>query len=136
MHNFILFVNNNKKALQGERIETPGYILSKKLAIDYNHYITNQLMKPLQQLFGLALDKIYTYLGKNKDKQGYYVEIERLNSLFGEDVETFMKQKEKYCSAKIKEILFQPFLTKIHNSQNGIQTIDGLFARLPMRPKK
>jgi hypothetical protein len=47
-----------------------------------------------------------------------------------------MKQKEKYCSAKIKEVLFQPFLNKIHNSQNGIQTIDGLFARLPMRPKK
>jgi DNA polymerase elongation subunit (family B) len=132
---YVYFVNTDKKALQGEKIETPQFILSKKLKIDYNHYITNQLMKPLQQLFGLALDKIYTYLGKNKDKQGYYVEIERLNSLFGEDVETFMKQKEKYCSAKIKEVLFQPFLNKIHNSQNGIQTIDGLFARLPMRPK-
>jgi hypothetical protein len=133
---YVYFVNADKKALQGEKIETPQFIVAKKLKIDYNHYITNQLMKPLQQLFGLALDKIYTYLGKNKDKQGYYVEIERLNSLFGEDVETFMKQKEKYCSAKIKEILFQPFLTKIHNVQNGIQTIDGLFARLPTRPKK
>ena len=42
-----------------------------------------------------------------------------------------MKQKEKYSSAKIKDLLFQPFLTKIYNSQNGIQTIDNIFARLP-----
>ena len=61
--------------------------------------------------------------------------MDRLNTVY-DDVETFMKQKEKYCSAKIKELLFQPFLTKIHNTQNGIQTIDGLFARLPTRPKK
>ena len=133
---YVYFVNADKKALQGEKIETPQFIVAKKLKIDYNHYITNQLMKPLQQLFGLALDKIYTYLGKHKDKQGYYIEIDRLNSLYGEDVETFMKQREKYSSAKIKEVLFQPFLTKIHNTQNGIQTIDGLFARLPLRPKK
>jgi hypothetical protein len=92
-------------------------------------------MKPLQQLFGLALDKIYTFLGKTKEKNIYYIEMDRLNTVY-DDVETFMKQKEKYCSAKIKEVLFQPFLNKIHNSQNGIQTIDNLFARLPMRPKK
>ena len=67
---YVYFVNADKKALQGEKIETPQFIISKKLKIDYNHYITNQLMKPLQQLFGLALDKIYTYLGKTKDKQG------------------------------------------------------------------
>ena len=72
--------------------------------------------------------KIYL---KHKDKQGYYIEIDRLNSLYGEDVETFMKQREKYSSAKIKEVLFQPFLTKIHNTQNGIRTIDNIFSRLP-----
>lgn len=93
-------------------------------------------MKPLQQLFGLALDNIYTFLGKMKDRQNYYTEIDRLNSLYGEDIESFMKQREKYSSAKIKEVLFQPFLNKIHNSQNGIQTIDCLFSKLSIRPKK
>jgi len=133
---YVYFVNADKKALQGEKIETPGYILQKKLRIDYNHYITNQLMKPLQQLFGLALDKIYIYLGKTKEKQVYYQEMEKLNRQFGEDIEVFMKHKEKYCSVKIKELLFQPFLTKIQNNQNGIQTIDSLFSKLPIRPKK
>jgi DNA polymerase elongation subunit (family B) len=133
---YVYFVNNDKKALQGERIEIPSYIIKNKLKIDYNHYITNQLMKPLQQLFGLALDKIYLFLGKTRENQMYYVEMDRLNTQFGEDIEGFMKQKEKFCSVKIKELLFQPFLTKINNTQNGVQTIDSLFARLPMRPKK
>ena len=131
---YVYFVNANKKALQGERIETPNYIISKKLQIDYTHYITNQLMKPLQQLFGLGLDKIYIHMNRVKDRQLYYSEMQRLENEIGDsekDIEKFMKQKEKYTSAKIKEILFQPFLMKIYNQQNGIRTIDNIFARLP-----
>jgi DNA polymerase elongation subunit (family B) len=131
---YVYFVNSNKKALQGERIETPNYIISKKLQIDYTHYITNQLMKPLQQLFGLGLDKIYIHMNRVKDRQLYYSEMQRLENEIGDsekDIEKFMKQKEKYTSAKIKEILFQPFLMKIYNQQNGIRTIDNIFARIP-----
>jgi DNA polymerase elongation subunit (family B) len=140
---YVYFVNDDKKALQGDRIETPNYIVAKHLKIDYTHYITNQLMKPLQQLFGLGLDKIYIHMNnKQKERQNYYAEIERLEKEYlgeGQDeknIEKFMKQKEKYTSAKIKELLFQPFLTKIYNTQNGIQTIDNLFARLPPSRKK
>lgn len=133
---YVYFVNNNKKALQGERIETPQYILSKKLAIDYNHYITNQLMKPLQQLFGLALEKIYLFMNRTKECQKYMEEMVEMENRFGEDVEVFMKHREKYCSERVKGLLFQPFLTKISNAQNGIQTIDSIFARLPTRPAR
>ena len=132
---YVYFVNADKKALQGERIETPQFILAKKLVIDYNHYITNQLMKPLQQLFGLALEKIYTFLGKTKDRQLYFQEMDDLEKQFGDDVEIYMKHREKYCSERVKGVLFQPFLTKIANTRQGIQTIDSMFARLPMRPK-
>jgi len=132
---YVYFVNADKKALQGERIETPGYIIANKLVIDYNHYITNQLMKPLQQLFGLALEKIYTFLGRSKDRQQYFQEMDALEKQFGEDVEIYMKHREKYCSERVKGVLFQPFLTKISNTRQGIQTIDSMFARLPMRPK-
>ena len=132
---YVYFVNTDKKALQGERIETPQFILAKKLVIDYNHYITNQLMKPLQQLFGLALEKIYTFLGRSKDRQLYFQEMDALEKQFGDDVEIYMKHREKYCSERVKGVLFQPFLTKISNTRQGIQTIDSMFARLPMRPK-
>ena len=46
--------NEDKKALQGERIETPEYIEEQQL-VNYSFYITNQIMKPLQQVFGLVL---------------------------------------------------------------------------------
>jgi hypothetical protein len=92
-------------------------------------------MKPLQQLFGLALEKIYSHFGKTRDRQIYFQEIERLDAQYGNDVEMYMKQREKYCSDKVKGLLFQPFLTKISNTRQGIQTIDSMFARLPIRPK-
>ena len=58
---FAFIVNPDKKALVGDKIETPDFISENKLPIDYTYYITNQLMKPLQQLFGLALEHIWTY---------------------------------------------------------------------------
>ena len=128
---YVYFVNSDKHALQGDRIETPNYIIVKNLKIDYTHYITNQLMKPLQQLLGLGLDKIYLYMNRMKERQLYFSEIQKLEVEIENDIDKFMKQKEKYSSAKIKDLLFQPFLTKIYNSQNGIQTIDNIFARLP-----
>ena len=44
--------------LQGDRIETPSYICEKKLKIDYAHYITNQIAKPIAQVFGLEVEKL------------------------------------------------------------------------------
>ena len=43
-------------ALQGDRIETPTYIQEKGLKPDYPFYITNQIAKPVAQLFGLVVD--------------------------------------------------------------------------------
>lgn len=43
---------------QGERIETPSYIREKGLAPDYVFYITNQIAKPVSQVFGLVVDKL------------------------------------------------------------------------------
>jgi DNA polymerase elongation subunit (family B) len=44
--------------LQGDRIEVPSYIREKKLKIDYPHYITNQIAKPVAQVFGLEVEKL------------------------------------------------------------------------------
>jgi DNA polymerase elongation subunit (family B) len=43
-------------ALQGDRIELPSYIVEHKLAPDYAFYITNQIAKPVSQVFGLAVE--------------------------------------------------------------------------------
>jgi DNA polymerase elongation subunit (family B) len=47
--------NLTKSTLQGERIETPQYIEEKGLKIDYEFYMTNQIMKPALQFLSLVI---------------------------------------------------------------------------------
>jgi DNA polymerase elongation subunit (family B) len=124
-----LFIVNNGSKLQGDKIETPEFIIENKLKIDYTYYITNQLMKPLQQLFGLAIEQVWESQNKGSEIKSFKKDIERMNSETDGDLEAFMKKKEKYTSAKIKVLLFNKCLTKIFNQQNGIQTISECFNR-------
>jgi DNA polymerase elongation subunit (family B) len=125
---FVFIVNDTPKALMGDKIETPEFIVENKLKIDYTHYITNQLMKPLQQLFGLALEQIWELQGKSSAIKTYRKELIKLEKEFP-DTETFMKKKEKYSSAKIKVLLFDNVLNKIYNQKHNIQTITSFFQR-------
>ena len=54
--------NLTKDTLQGERIETPEYIMKNNLKLDYEFYMTNQIMKPSLQFLDLVLpnaDKMF-----------------------------------------------------------------------------
>lgn len=126
---FVHIVSDNKKALQGEKIETPEFIIENSLQIDYTFYITNQLMKPLQQLFGLAVEQIWTMNNKTSTIRRFKKEITALEKEYP-DLEIFMKKREKLCSAEIKTLLFDKFLKKIFNEKNGIQEIVGFFKRV------
>jgi DNA polymerase elongation subunit (family B) len=53
-----VYIQNVKAKLQGERIELPSYIREHKLRPDYAHYITNQIAKPVAQVFALALEHL------------------------------------------------------------------------------
>ena len=125
---FVFVQNDNKKALQGDKIETPQFIIENKLSIDYNHYITNQIMKPLLQLFGLEVEKIWAAKGDQKRRIEYKKAIKKMEEEFP-DLEIFMKKKEKYCAAKVKELLFDKVLEKIHNDKNGIRQITNWFCK-------
>ncbi len=125
---FVFIVNDKPKALMGEKIETTEFILANKLKIDYTHYITNQLMKPLQQLFGLALEKIWEMQNKRAAIKNYHKEMEKMESEYP-DMETFMKKKEKYCATKIKTLLFDKTLSQIYNEKHNIQTITSFFIK-------
>ena len=43
--------------LQGDRIEHIDYIKEKQLVLDYEFYITNQIMNPVKQVLDLEMDK-------------------------------------------------------------------------------
>ena len=46
-----------QKILQGDRVEHPDFIKENNIKIDYKFYITNQLMKPIMQIFELCMKK-------------------------------------------------------------------------------
>jgi len=75
--------------LQGDRVEHPDYIEAKNLKLDYLFYITNQISKPVSQLFGLALENLRPY--------GY-----RLSNEHFEKLER-MYCKENMCESDIRE---------------------------------
>ena len=50
------------KVKQGEKIETPSYVISSKLKLDYSFYITNQIMKPVSQVFALILPLVLSLI--------------------------------------------------------------------------
>jgi hypothetical protein len=124
---FVFIQNNTHKALLGDRIETPEFIIENNIKIDYTYYITNQLMKPLQQLFGLAVEKIWEFQKKQGAIKTYKKDMEKLENDFGDNYEAFMKRKEKYCSLKIKALLFDKILNKITNKRNNIQMITNFY---------
>ena len=124
------FIENKNEKLLGNRIETPEFIKEHKLVIDYHYYITNQLMNPLLQLFSLALDKVYMYKNKRqKDIVALQCHLDKVFNDCDNDLELYMKKREKYCSAEVKQLLFDPFLTEIYNTQNGIQTLLQFYKR-------
>lgn len=104
---YIFVENANNKALQGERIETPEFIREMSLPIDYNHYITNQLMNPILQLFAVVIDKIPGY----NRADGYF--DNEYDRLLAEGVKTAEKCKDRIQALKekyIEELLFKRFL--------------------------
>jgi DNA polymerase elongation subunit (family B) len=124
---FAFIVNDTPKALMGDKIETPEYILENNIPLDYTHYITNQLMKPLQQLLGLALEKIWEIKGQTVAIKRHRMEI---NELMKEedDFEKFIKKREKFCSKKVEGLLFREILNTIYNEKHGIQRITSFFS--------
>jgi DNA polymerase elongation subunit (family B) len=51
-------VPKGTKVLQGECIETPQYIKENHLKLNYKFYLTNQIMKPVSQIFALVTDDL------------------------------------------------------------------------------
>ena len=94
---FVYIHNKNKNALQGEKIETPQFILEHNLKIDYSHYITNQIMKPIQQLFALVLEKIWIKQNKKTKLNNFNKEILKIRK----EIENDEKYQLKIEAMKI-----------------------------------
>jgi DNA polymerase elongation subunit (family B) len=115
--------NDTKGALQGDKIEHPDYIQKQKLQLNYSFYITNQIMKPVQQLFALVLEQLPAF----QKKKGRFLDaVETVASTIDDQVKrekkiTEMRHKE------VKSLLFDEFLVKADNLNKGNRAITDWF---------
>jgi DNA polymerase elongation subunit (family B) len=121
-----VFFDNPAAKLQGEKIELPEYIIAENLKIDYAHYITKQLMKPLQQLYGLGLEQIWEHQKKQLAIRTHKKDIADLRRKYP-DQETFAKKHDDFCSKKVKPLLFDKWLTQLQNQKDNAREITGFF---------
>jgi DNA polymerase elongation subunit (family B) len=124
---FVYVHNPNKKALQGEKIETPTYIKEANLKIDYSHYITNQIMKPVQQVFALVLEKMWIMKGKRSKILKFRNEVQQLKKSTPQD--KFEDKLEKLKNNEVKALLFDEFLRETNNQKQGQRPITNSFGK-------
>jgi len=125
---FVYINTTNKKALQGEKIETPNFIKENGLKIDYSFYITNQIMKPVQQVFALVLEKIWEIQKKTNTKmKKYKVEKEALVKKYMDDYEKCQDKIDELRNKEIKALLFDKYLRETNNEKQGVKSITSFF---------
>lgn len=124
---YIYIYNSNPNALQGDKIETPSYILENNIKIDYSFYITNQIMKPLLQIFGLVLEDILIRQNKISKLQQYRMKVKSIAKEYKDD--KYHKKIDELRSKELGGLIFGDFLRETDNTKKGFQTIDKFFQR-------
>ena len=122
---FVYIHNINKKALQGDKIEIPSYIVENNIKIDYSFYITNQIMKPVQQLFALVLEKIWEMQNKKSKLLKFKREIEALRKTTPSD--KLDDKLESLRNKEIKVLLFDKYIRMTTNVKEGNHEITSFF---------
>jgi DNA polymerase delta subunit 1 len=124
---YVYIENPDRKALQGERIETPEFIVKNKLKINYAFYITNQIMKPLQQVFALVLEQMKEFKKKKGHTlQAWYKELKELKKDYP-NAEQYKDKEESLRNKEVKALLFDAYIRKTNNTNNGAREITEFF---------
>jgi DNA polymerase elongation subunit (family B) len=124
---YVYVHNPSKTALQGDRIEHPAYMKQNGIKPNYAFYITNQIMKPVQQLFALVLEDIP---GFKRRKEALNDRIELETSRIGSDnAEALQTKITKLREKEVKELLFDEFLIQATNATNKNKSIKDFFKR-------
>ena len=119
---YVYINTNNKKALQGDKIEHPSYILENKLKINYSFYITNQIMKPVIQVFSLVLENMKEF---KRAKKGFLNKLKTMKQNM--DNETYKKKEAQLKDKEVEKLLFSDYLIDINNIKNNNQLITNFF---------
>ena len=119
-----VYIVNPKAKLQGDRIETPAFIEQNKLKIDYGIYITNQIMKPVLQLFTLVL---YDMPKFRRRKASFLLELQTLKQSL--EFEKYEKKEQVLKQKEAEKILFENILRDNQNDKTGNQAMTSFFKK-------
>tara|TARA_B110001469_G_scaffold123902_2_gene136645 strand:+ start:8579 stop:12487 length:3909 start_codon:yes stop_codon:yes gene_type:complete len=111
-----------QKVLQGDKVEHPSFIKQHKLKPDYLFYITNQIQKPVCQIYALIVEQLEGY----SHDEDYMNRLKKMyNDKHGEE-----KANEKLTKKRNEitaDILFQDIIREGTNKKNKIRPITSWF---------
>ena len=111
---------------QGDKIENPDFIRKHKIKPDYKFYITNQIMKPVGQIYALTVENLPGY----KLPEDYW--NKKYKSLTA--TKTHEKAMEKIKELRYEEaskLIFGEVLRKAENQRVGAREITQFFSVTP-----
>ena len=120
---FVYIETKTKSKMQGDKIEHPKFIEQNKLKPDLGFYVTNQIMKPVQQVFALVLEKIPSFQKRLKTFKmklaAIYAEVD--------DPEKLEEKEMKLRNKEVEDLIFGDVLREITNRRNKNGNIMKLF---------
>jgi DNA polymerase elongation subunit (family B) len=121
---FVYIQTGKNVKLQGDKVEHPNFIKENKLKPDYGFYITNQIMKPVSQIYALVLEDLKDFKKKLKGFERKKKSLERKWSDNDKKCREYvMKERNKH----VKELIFDNSLRNYNNIKNGQRTLISMF---------
>jgi DNA polymerase delta subunit 1 len=121
---FVYIESKKKNALQGDKIEHPEYIIKNNIRPNYSFYITNQIMKPVQQVFALVLEDMDSFKRKKKNFQ---MKVDTLRQTIT-DPEKLNNKISDMRNKEVKVLLFDKYLRVTENQKNNMKSITSFFS--------
>lgn len=119
---YVYIETKGQVKLQGDKIETPGFIKENNLKPDYMFYITNQIMKPVAQIYSLIVENLKGF----KYEKDYF---EKKHKILLKE-KTPEKALDKLNDLKFKEtcsIIFGDIIRIAENRKTKSTTITDFF---------
>jgi DNA polymerase elongation subunit (family B) len=126
-----VYIHAPGEKLQGNRIETPDYVRSHRLKLDYTFYITNQIMKPVIQLYSLVLFDMPQFA---RNRKAFETRLQTIkdNLMLSADSDAawrklYTKKEADLKAKEVEAILFSPWLRIERNRVNNNSMITSFF---------
>ena len=125
---FVYIQTKENVKLQGDRVENPNFIKANKLKPDYSFYITNQIMKPVTQIFNLLLEQMSQF-NKKTNLAKYKKDLRILEEKYNDSDKKIIEKTTTLRDKMVKKIIFEDALRKSDNAKKGQKSISSFFGK-------